>query len=139
MSHYQRHLRKHPDDAALWVQLGHMQKTLGRLSAAATAYQRALYLRPHDADTYLHLGHLHKLRREMPLAMSAWRRALELEPSFSLASEELQRLAGEFEDPEDRVSALEARVARMERRISSLEYLNGVAAESSVAVPSRKA
>jgi len=128
--HYGVYLRNNPADAALWVQLGHVQKERGRLSAAAIAYQRALYMRPYDADLHLHVAHLHKRRREIPMAISALRRALELYPRFDAAREELRRLEADSVEPDDRTKTLETLIRRLERRIINLERLQGLAPEA---------
>jgi len=58
--HYRRHLETHPDDFAIWVQLGHMLTQLGDYAAADAAYASAATLDPRDADLLLCWGHSRK-------------------------------------------------------------------------------
>lgn len=55
--HYRIHLLLAPDDAAVWVQLGHMLKEDGQRQEAIIAYRKAFELTPRDHDLLLHLGH----------------------------------------------------------------------------------
>lgn len=55
--HYRSHLLLAPDDAAIWVQLGHMLKESGERTDAITAYRNAWHLHPHDGDVLLHFAH----------------------------------------------------------------------------------
>ena len=55
---YRLHLDGAPDDAAIWVQLGHALKEQGKFRQAAEAYERASELRPTDEEVWLHLGHV---------------------------------------------------------------------------------
>ena len=55
---YRDHLNDHPDDVAIWVQLGHMLKDTERLLEADHAYGRALALTPDDTDLLQHAGSL---------------------------------------------------------------------------------
>ena len=59
---YRSYLEAVPDDAAIWVQLGHALKETGAYAEAEAAYLRALELTPLDSDLLLQLGHLQKLR-----------------------------------------------------------------------------
>ena len=54
---YRKHLLLMPDDAAIWVQLGHMLKEGGQPHEALSAYSTSATLRPGDNDVLLHLGH----------------------------------------------------------------------------------
>ena len=56
-NHYRNHLLLAPDDAAIWVQLGHMLKEEGKWHEAVTAYRRAGDFLPNDHDLLFHLGH----------------------------------------------------------------------------------
>ncbi|GLV28243.1 hypothetical protein TomTYG75_07660 [Sphingobium sp. TomTYG75] len=86
---YERFLRRRPDNAAIWVQLGHMYKESGRYASAAKAYQKALNLAPEDADIHLQIGHLNKLTGNMRLALLAFRRALAIDPTLASARREV--------------------------------------------------
>src|ERR1700722_18395636 len=67
---YRRHLRRHPRDFAIWVQLGHALKEAGGAHDALGAYAKAWALDPGDADLQLNLGHLHKLLGDRPAAIA---------------------------------------------------------------------
>ncbi|WP_131114284.1 glycosyltransferase family 4 protein [Lichenihabitans psoromatis] len=54
---YRQHLDLKPQDAAIWVQLGHTVKEQGHYAQAAIAYRRAVDLLPDDAEVWLHLAH----------------------------------------------------------------------------------
>jgi O-antigen biosynthesis protein len=55
--HYHRHLATHPDDAAIWIQLGHMLSETRDYAGADAAYAQAAALTPHDADLMRCWGH----------------------------------------------------------------------------------
>lgn len=55
---YERALAIRPDDAPLWVQLGHALKEQQQFEAAERAYRRATVAAPEDGDAALHLGHM---------------------------------------------------------------------------------
>ena len=52
---YRQYLSHRPNDAPIWVQLGHGLKELKRFGEAETAYRRALRAAPGNADAQLHL------------------------------------------------------------------------------------
>ena len=52
-SHYRQHLDQHPDDFAIWVQLGHMLTELADYPGADTAYGHAAGIHADDADLLL--------------------------------------------------------------------------------------
>jgi glycosyltransferase involved in cell wall biosynthesis len=56
-SQYRSHLLLAPDDAAIWVQLGHSLKESGQYNEALNAYRMAAQLCADDADALLHFGH----------------------------------------------------------------------------------
>lgn len=56
IEYYRRHLLLAPEDAAIWVQLGHSLKETGANRDAVCAYRTALEIRADDADLLLHLG-----------------------------------------------------------------------------------
>ena len=56
--HYRRYLAYHPDDFAIWVQLGHMLAESGDWAGADQVYRTADRIRPDDADLTLCRGHL---------------------------------------------------------------------------------
>jgi glycosyltransferase involved in cell wall biosynthesis len=72
---YKRHLDANPEDAAIWVQYGHVLKEDGRLHDAEAAYETATVLLPSDPDAWIHLGHLLKRRGKSAAALEALREA----------------------------------------------------------------
>ncbi|WPB84870.1 glycosyltransferase [Sediminicoccus rosea] len=92
-AHYERYLALAPDDAALWVQLGHARKEAGDLPAAEQAYRTAQERRPRDHDIALQLGHALKLQGRLEEAAAAYALSDQLAP-VNHAAEELAALAG---------------------------------------------
>jgi glycosyltransferase involved in cell wall biosynthesis len=90
---YGAYLNAKPDDAAIWVQLGHALKERGKVPAAENAYHRALELKPDDGDAHLQLGHALKLRGKRHEAGKSYARSLELIPSRA-AHGELSAIRG---------------------------------------------
>jgi glycosyltransferase involved in cell wall biosynthesis len=90
---YAIHLATRPNDAAIWVQLGHALKEQAKLPAAVDAYRRALELEPDDADAHLQLGHALKLQGKRSEAGKSYARSYELMPSRA-AFEELSAILG---------------------------------------------
>jgi tetratricopeptide (TPR) repeat protein len=88
---YRRHLQIDPQDAAIWVQLGHVEKEDGNLAAAEAAYREAHRLVPQDPDPLLHLAHLLKRQGPVEDAFRAFLALLELGHSREAAGE-LERL-----------------------------------------------
>lgn len=82
-----------PQDAALWVQLGHALKESGELAAAEQAYRRAQKITPNDHDIALQLGHALKLQKRLDEAAQAYALSDQLAP-INHAAEELAALAG---------------------------------------------
>lgn len=91
---YESHLQSKPEDAAIWVQLGHARKEDGDHLGAEAAYRTALSLVPDEADVSLQLGHLMKLTGRTREAIDFYGKALRLEPS-STAYRELAALGQE--------------------------------------------
>jgi tetratricopeptide (TPR) repeat protein len=89
---YQKALRRNPEQAAIWVQCGHVLKGLGRLEPAENAYRRAIAHDPKSSDAQLHLGHVLKLRRRAKAAEAAYLRAFALDPRLAAPLIELDGL-----------------------------------------------
>ena len=92
---YQNALAVYPDNAAIWVQLGHALKESNRLEQAEECYRKAIALRPSDADSYLQLGHALKLLGKAAEASDAYARANEINPAMPAVVEELANLGRE--------------------------------------------
>ena len=88
---YARYLERAPEDAAIWVQLGHAHKESGDLIGAERAYLRALSIEPSNPDTHVQLGHVEKLQGNLNQAFAHYRKAVELDPKFAAALEEFER------------------------------------------------
>lgn len=96
-SAYRLHLDAHPNDAAIWVQYGHMLKESGRKEEAESAYNTAVQIKPEDPDAWIHLAHLLKGMGKYVGAYAAFVNANEIEFNEDLNKEmrSLRRLAGE--------------------------------------------
>lgn len=57
IGHYRSHLLLVPEDAAIWVQLGHALKEDGRRNEALESYRKAWELQPTDSSVLLHFAH----------------------------------------------------------------------------------
>jgi len=77
-THYADYLASQPLDFAIWVQLGHMLKELGRYDEAEFAYQQANELNSRDPDLWLNRGHLAKLRRDFHAAIDYYSQSFDL-------------------------------------------------------------
>ncbi|WP_375428383.1 BTAD domain-containing putative transcriptional regulator [uncultured Sphingomonas sp.] len=102
---YQAHLDQHPEDGAIWVQLGHASKEDGDLEGALAAYRRAEAELGDDADLQLNIGHLFKRMGRIGPALAAYRRSAELAPGLFAgeALTQVERIDGRFRwrtDPE---------------------------------------
>lgn len=89
---YEQYLAQRPQEAPIWVQLGHALKESGDLAAAESAYRESLSLAPETADTQLQLGHLYKRMRNFPGALTAYREAVRLDGTLTDARRELANL-----------------------------------------------
>lgn len=74
-------LRRRPDRTAVWVQLGHVLKEVGKISEAEFAYCRAINLDADNFDALLPLGEVLKRLDRKGEAITALARALALAPS----------------------------------------------------------
>lgn len=77
----QDHLRRFPDDAGAWMNLGTALRRERRLDAALVSYQRALRLCPRDAAVWSGMGRLWAELGQHEQCLRAHRRAVELDPS----------------------------------------------------------
>ena len=83
--HYGQHLRDHPGDAPIWVQLGHALREQDRPEDAVPAYGEATDRLPDDDDAWLHLAHTAKMLDRREDAEAAFRRHFALtgsKPSY---------------------------------------------------------
>ncbi|QTN20244.1 glycosyltransferase [Brevundimonas sp. AJA228-03] len=77
-SAYRKHVSTHPEDAAIWVQLGHALKESGDLAGAEEAYETAVSAAPNEVDAYVHLAHVLKRQDKHTPALEAFRTAAKL-------------------------------------------------------------
>lgn len=93
---YRRYLGTVPDDAGIWVQLGHALKESGAIAEAETAYRAALDVRADDVDACLHLSHLLRASGRQDEASAFCRDAADRAPaSHPDAQAEIQRALGD--------------------------------------------
>ncbi|WP_419825242.1 glycosyltransferase [Sphingomonas sp.] len=74
-SGYRRWLVRHPDDFAIWVQLGHMLREQGTPAEADRAYATAATLRADDGDLLLYWGHCRRILGDADGALALYRRS----------------------------------------------------------------
>jgi tetratricopeptide (TPR) repeat protein len=89
---YKLYLELRPEDAALWVQLGHCQKESGLIEDADVSYARAATLAPSGADIWLQIGHLRKIQGRVAEAIANYAKALDKDPMLTAARFELEAL-----------------------------------------------
>lgn len=92
---YEQYLETAPENAAIWVQLGHAYKETGGLDLAERCYLRALSIEPLNPDTHLQLGHVEKLRGDKSQAGAHYGKALQIAPDFGPALSEYNGGAGD--------------------------------------------
>lgn len=90
---YQRYLESQPNDAAIWVQLGHCRKESGERDTAERAYLRALSIEPGNPDTLVQLGHIEKLNGRLEQALAWYRKALAFDATFAPALHEVEQIS----------------------------------------------
>ena len=96
---YEQYLETAPENAAIWVQLGHAYKETGGLDLAERCYLRALSIEPLNPDTHLQLGHVEKLRGDKSQAGAHYRKALQIAPDFGPALSEYNGGGGDDAPP----------------------------------------
>lgn len=73
-------VRKEPDSAENWTELGNLFFDAGRAREAITAYERALALVPGNADVLTDLGIMYREAGEPQKAVDCFRKALAADP-----------------------------------------------------------
>ncbi|MGD9714216.1 MAG: tetratricopeptide repeat protein, partial [Thermomicrobiales bacterium] len=92
-SHYSSYLELKPEDAAIWVQLGHCRKEGGNRDGAERAYLRALSIEPNNPDTHVQMGHIEKMNGRPDQALAWYRKAILIDPGFAPAIHEATQLS----------------------------------------------
>jgi superkiller protein 3 len=72
-------LRRDPNAAGTWANLGLVELSARRVDAATTAFQHAVALDPSNAEAWQGLGTA-AVGRDVPAAIVAWQRAERLRP-----------------------------------------------------------
>lgn len=120
---YKKYLERRPDDAPIWIQLGHVLKDGGRHVDASEAYATAAALAPGDADLLLHRGRLARHQGDDALAAQFFVSALQIDARSPAALElfdarglphlrEAFRVSGNDDQPVGRVESATASAAR---------------------------
>lgn len=73
-------VRKEPDSAGNWAELGNLFFDAGRVREAINAYERSLALAPGNADVLTDLGVMYRESREPQTAVDCFRKALAADP-----------------------------------------------------------
>ena len=69
-------LKKYPENAVLWLQLGFNEKRLGDVDAAQRAFEKVVSLNPQNADAYYMLGLIYEKKKLKDQAVAAWKSCL---------------------------------------------------------------
>ena len=85
---YRRVLERNPNDAPIWVQLGHTLKEQGAIAEALVAYQRADQIAPDQADTLHQIGRMLRALGDNEAAFGYYDRALHIDKSIPGADRE---------------------------------------------------
>lgn len=91
---YGRHLKRHPRDAAIWVQAGHAFREQGLWDEADNAYRQAGRDRQADPDLWLHRGHLARLRGDVEGAERCYFSSFSLDGNAAARAEILSLVQG---------------------------------------------
>lgn len=75
-------IRLDGNDAVLWLNLGTMQQTVGKLSDAQDSYKKSLALDPNDGLTHYNLGVVYDAKKDYDKAIDEYRKALVLDPAL---------------------------------------------------------
>lgn len=91
---YRKHLDRHPEDGAAWIQLGHSLKEQGALSDARLAYRRAAQETPSNQDSWIELAHMARRMGDRAAAMTILEEGLAHDPNAQHIIEALLALGG---------------------------------------------
>jgi len=116
--HYRAYLARNPNDAGIWIQIGHALKEARRYGDAGDAYYRALALTPGSPEVLLQIGHLEKVLGRISAAYIWYDKALRVDPTFAPALAEMK----DREPPlAVLLSELNEKVARSLSKLADLE------------------
>ena len=102
----QENVRQNPDDAAAWIQLGHLNFDRNAVPEAIEAYERALALAPENAPVITDLGIMYRRAGRPEDAVHAFERAIAVDPRLENAH--FNKGVGLLHDLDDREGAIRA-------------------------------
>lgn len=76
---------KTPDDAKLWVQLGHLYFDSGKYQEAIEAYEKSLEIAPGDPDIITDLGVMYRRVGKPEKAVAKFDEAIAIDPSHQIS------------------------------------------------------
>ncbi len=77
-----RCVQKWPQEAEVFIELGKVLATMGRLEPALKCLQQAVRMDAHNAQLFYLMGRLYMAMNNEKLALAAWKRALALSPQL---------------------------------------------------------
>jgi len=76
---------ENPEDAAAWIQLGHLYFDAGQAEQAIEAYEKALAIQPENADVWTDLGVMYRRNGKPKKAVAAFDRAIQIDPNHEIS------------------------------------------------------
>jgi tetratricopeptide (TPR) repeat protein len=116
-------VRRQPDHASGWYNLGNAYRRLRRYPAAVDAYQQALRLEPQRESAWNNLGQAYHALGDTARAAGAWQRALDVVPRYAQALNNLAALRGQQGDGVAAEAGFRAAVAADPRYVPALRNL----------------
>lgn len=86
---YRRHLDRHPEDSAAWIQLGHSHKELGEFVEARAAYEQATKSQPENVDGWIQLAHIARRTDDREVAIGVLENGLSVNPQAERIMDEM--------------------------------------------------
>jgi cytochrome c-type biogenesis protein CcmH/NrfG len=99
-------VRQNPDDAAAWIQLGHLNFDRNAVPEAIEAYEKALALQPDNAPVRTDLGIMYRRANRPEEAIRAFDRAIASDPKLENAR--FNKGIVLLHDLDDRAGAIQA-------------------------------
>ena len=99
-------VRQNPDDAAAWIQLGHLNFDRNAVPEAIEAYEKALALQPDNAPVRTDLGIMYRRANRPEEAIRAFDRAIASDPKLENAH--FNKGIVLLHDLDDRAGAIQA-------------------------------
>ena len=95
---YQRIVKRNPEHASSWMNLGLVHQSLGATDEALVALKRAINLAPHHGGAHYNLGNTLRDRGETEAAIAAYKQTLDIDPEFVDAHNNLGEILMRQED-----------------------------------------